>query len=81
MAHSYAQLSRSVNGLWARMMPVLHRMVYWCCVPSLFVLGKHLTLLMHHRTNKPCLGLCLKPRSPYLTALLEMMGLSEPMKP
>ena len=38
--HSWTQLMRNVNLLWAKVMPTLHKMVYWCMIPSLFIIGK-----------------------------------------
>ena len=74
MAHSYAQLIRSCNGLWARIMPTLHKMVYWTMIPTLFFLGKLSSFSLIKCVAK---GTCVKPRSPYLEALLEMLGITE----
>ena len=42
--HSWTQLMRNVNLLWAKVMPTLHKMLYWCMIPSLFIIGRYL----HH---------------------------------
>ena len=39
--HSWTQLMRNVNLLWAKVMPTLHKMLYWCMIPSLFIIGRY----------------------------------------
>ena len=40
MAHSFTQLFRNINALWAKFVPYLYKYCYYFCVPTLFMIGK-----------------------------------------